>query len=93
MFIPYAGRSASAVTQDNGTFTLTTFDLGDGALEGQHRVTVAKIELLPARDRTNPYGAGAKSLLPARYGNPDQTPLNEEVKKGKNDFRFDLTDM
>lgn len=93
MFIADAGRSASAVTEDDGTFTLTTFDLGDGALEGSHRVTIAKIESLPAQDAANPYGRGARSLLPARYGNPDQTPLKEEVKKGKNEFRFDLTDI
>ncbi len=92
MFNPDAGRSASAVTENDGTFTLTTFATGDGALVGVHRVTIAKVESLPARDPANPYGARAKSLLPARYGNLELTPLTEEVKKGKNEFRFDLAE-
>jgi hypothetical protein len=40
-FVPrHGGRPASAVTLADGTFKLTTFNTGDGALPGEYKVTV-----------------------------------------------------
>lgn len=43
-FTPKTGPVARGVTNDKGEFTLTTFDAGDGAVEGNHTVTVYKSE-------------------------------------------------
>jgi hypothetical protein len=34
------GQSASGTTESDGTFVLTTFNTGDGAIAGQHAATV-----------------------------------------------------
>jgi hypothetical protein len=38
------GRPANAMTEADGSFTLTTFKKGDGALRGAYRVVVTKLE-------------------------------------------------
>jgi hypothetical protein len=40
-FTPTSGRSASATTDESGSFTLSTFTSGDGAVPGTHRVTLS----------------------------------------------------
>ena len=40
-FTPESGRSASATTDASGSFTLSTFTSGDGAVLGTHRVTLS----------------------------------------------------
>lgn len=35
------GKTASGRTDSNGKFTLSTYEIGDGALIGKHKVTVA----------------------------------------------------
>lgn len=40
---PAAPRSASGVTDSNGNFTLTSYDSGDGAVPGEHVVTIIKV--------------------------------------------------
>lgn len=92
MFTSDAGRAAEGTTDAEGKFTLTTFKPGDGALAGVHHVTVVKMETIPSKDPNNPYGAGAKSVLPARYANPKESPLQETVGAAKNEFNFVLTD-
>ena len=39
-FYPEQGRPSTGRIGDDGTYTLTTFDDGDGALLGKHRVTI-----------------------------------------------------
>jgi hypothetical protein len=57
-------RVASGVTDAQGKFTLETFDPGDGALVGEHRVSVAKVKgaaelsSASAADPSAAYGAG-----------------------------------
>ena len=91
MFTSDAGRAAEGTTDASGKFTLTTFKPGDGALAGSHRVTIVKMETTPSTDPNNPYGT-AKSVLPPRYANPGQSPLQETVGTEKNEFNFVLTD-
>jgi hypothetical protein len=45
-FLPAAegGRSASGLTEANGSFNLTTFKPGDGALPGEYKITVQVLE-------------------------------------------------
>ena len=42
-FYPEKGRSATGRADNNGRFTLTTFEPDDGALPGQHKVTVTPV--------------------------------------------------
>ena len=39
-FYPEAGRAALGTIDDQGQYTLTTFEPGDGAIPGTHRVTI-----------------------------------------------------
>lgn len=92
MFTPEGGRAAEGTTDAAGKFTLTTFKPGDGALAGTHRVTITKIVTEKSADPGNPYGTSTNAL-PAKYGNPGQSPLSETVAAGgKNEFTFALTD-
>jgi hypothetical protein len=36
-----SGKSANGNADENGNFTLSTYDMGDGAIVGQHRVSVS----------------------------------------------------
>ena len=40
---PTASRSASGVTDASGKFSLTSFDTNDGAIAGEHAVTIIKL--------------------------------------------------
>ncbi|WP_437206543.1 hypothetical protein [Planctomicrobium sp. SH664] len=40
-----AGRSASATTDANGKFNLSTFERGDGAVPGSQRVSISRFEV------------------------------------------------
>lgn len=90
-FIPESGRPAYGRTDSSGRFTLTTFEQGDGAMPGKHTVTIMKSEELKAATDANPY-AEYRSVLPEKYGRPQESPLTAEVEKGgSNDFTFDVT--
>ena len=47
-FYPQTGRSASGRIQPDGTYTLTTFDEGDGAIVGSHEVTIEAVRFAGA---------------------------------------------
>jgi hypothetical protein len=63
---------------DQGRFTLTSYTNGDGAPEGEYRVTVA---WFLASGRLND-DAPPLNYLPASYARPDSTPLHAVVSKG-----------
>lgn len=87
-FYPSGARPAKGTTDAQGKFSLFTFDPGDGAVEGEHTVTISKADLI--KDPQTGYPV-AKHLLPERYANMGETPLKAKVDpKGKNDFPFDL---
>jgi hypothetical protein len=93
-------------TISNGSYTMTTFDDGDGALVGDHIVTVKSNEVIrsekprkndvekirtPGPDGKLSY-VTLKSRIPARYGNPNKTPLRYTVKPQSNEYTIELTD-
>lgn len=41
MFMPPRGRAATGIIQSDGTFTIGTYDPGDGAVVGRHNITVS----------------------------------------------------
>jgi hypothetical protein len=95
-------RPAVAVTEADGTYRLKTLD-SEGALPGIYSVLVTKTEIPPELTKSVSMEEAAKTadqplpqpkeLLPAKYGNPAQSPLKAEVKSGAtNTFDFNLED-
>jgi hypothetical protein len=77
--IPEAGRGARGVIGADGSFALQTYEKNDGAIIGRHRVGV--VALMVAGK--GPEGGFGKSLIPARYSNPESSGLSVEVESGK----------
>lgn len=79
-----SGKSATGTTDEQGKYTLTTYDLNDGALVGTHTVTVS---LMPAYneqgDFTGP--ANPNATFPCRG-----KTLTVEVKPEKNTIPLEL---
>ena len=88
MFYPETGRSASGTITDGQITEVTTYNTGDGAPIGSHRVSVVSFT-------TDGEGTQAvtKSLIPEKYGNPDKSGLSATVEAGKqNVIDLELTD-
>jgi hypothetical protein len=90
-------RSAMGVTDDQGRYTLWTYDPGDGAPVGKHKVTVTlrgapeKVEMHPSvvnKGLGEAYyeqaAAMGKPLIPEKYFNPMTSGLTADVKSGSN---------
>ncbi len=84
IFTPKAGRPAIGNTDEQGNFVMSTFESGDGAIVGEHIVTVSDLERNWNQDPS-------KSRFPAAYERADTTPLEIEVKpNNENSFTFDM---
>lgn len=83
------GRGAAGQIQPDGTFELTTYEKGDGALPGTHKAAVTAYE---NSDMTDPEADLGKSLVPERYGNPETSGLTIDVTAdGENAPVLELT--
>lgn len=92
--------AARAKTDAEGRFRLWTFEEGDGAVPGEHVVTINKVEITASQEDPDAEGYDAaraaaepppKYIVPEKYGNPNTSGLTETVSPdGPNDFRFDL---
>ncbi len=78
---PEDERPTSLVGPD-GSFTLTTFDPGDGAPEGEYVVTVEWRKLV---GKGNDVAAGP-NVIPQAYGDPKTSPLRAKVAAAENDL-------
>lgn len=100
-FYPRHGRPASGAIQPDGSYRLTTFKEGDGAILGQHKVAIlatrvsggAALKSFEEEMR----GVGSFNtprkiewLVPERYSRPETTPLTAEVADGPNVLDFNL---
>jgi hypothetical protein len=94
---------AFAKTDAAGVAKLTTYEEGDGAILGSHKVMVVKQEFdgvvkeeadTESPDYNPAPGASplpkVKDLLPKKYTLPGTTDLTAEVVSGQNKFTFDL---
>jgi hypothetical protein len=96
------GQSATGEIGSDGSYTLTTFTDGDGAVLGEHVILVQSREEDPAIEGHGmpiPDAQGRvkikppKSLVPERYASVDQSPLHFTVKEGDNSpLNIDLKD-
>ncbi|MEM7313743.1 MAG: hypothetical protein AAF497_11390, partial [Planctomycetota bacterium] len=72
----------SATTDDQGNFVVTSYEPGDGAPAGNYKVTVTCRE---SNDLDPEAREQAPNMVPARYADPEQTPLTVLIKKGLNE--------
>lgn len=93
-----AAKIANATTGADGTYALSTFETGDGAMPGKYKVSVRK--LVPVEQGVQKDGEHAgepayvnKDMLPKKYVSSDNSPLEFEVSaSGDNTYDIELTD-
>lgn len=96
-FTPESGRPGLGTTDASGKFSVSTFSQGDGAVPGNHVVTITDAapsvpEPMPGTPEAENY-TPPEPRFPAKYSNPSTTTFKFEVKKGeKNDFALEMTD-
>jgi len=93
IFMPSAGdQKHSAVGQfgADGRYELTTFQPGDGALRGKHRVIIQAAGLEGESYGEETAAAPAGADIPLKYADPKQSGLTATVKPGPNVIDFEL---
>lgn len=93
-FRPEAGSPATGEIRPDGTFTLTTFKPGDGAIVGTHEVLVVATErdagTIPPPQPGEEVVMG-KSIIPQKYTSFSTSGLTADVVAGEdNSFTFEL---
>jgi hypothetical protein len=71
------GREAYGEVKADGTFTLSTYGVDDGAVPGNHRVSVTG------------RAKGVRSI-PAKYGTFGSSGIEQEVTSGKTEYLIEL---
>lgn len=71
-------------TDDNGHYKLLYTRSVDGAVIGEHKVTISPEPEEDDDDRRN------EELIPSKYVDQKTTDLTATVSSGKNTFNFDL---
>jgi hypothetical protein len=88
------GQVATGEINSDGTYEMTTFNTGDGAILGQHIVTV----VVQKGDMPKPDQSGQikyqlpKNLTPTKYATADKSPLRCTVVEGATKFDIELKD-
>ncbi|MHC2068231.1 hypothetical protein ACYFX5_12205 [Bremerella sp. T1] len=95
-FRPEAGSPATGEIQDDGTFTLSTYGTGDGAIVGTHQVSISATERdagLEGEINPNAELPVSKSVIPKKYSSFSTSELTVEVvASGPNQFTLELND-
>jgi hypothetical protein len=95
------GQAAAGEIGSDGSYTLTTFEQGDGAVVGEHTVLVQAREEDPAiqgKGMPIPDAKGQlkikppKQLVPEKYATAQTSPLKFTVKEGSNTVDLNLED-
>lgn len=95
VFQPAAGPPARGTIRSDGTFVLSTYGNGDGAIIGAHEVRITCFESQRPGyevDTTQEEAGVGKPLIPRKYANPGESGLKADVKEQNEPFVFDLTD-
>lgn len=73
-----ANRPALGVLQPDGSYALSTYEAGDGAIPGKYEVAVVSVEKPPSVEE---FAAGAKvkPALPEKYATPRTSGLTATV--------------
>lgn len=89
--------SATGRSNAEGKFQLTTYNEGDGAVEGGHKVTVVKREFVEQKtkyDSANERSVALvpKEILPKKYMTPTTSGLAFSVAtSGANEFKIEVS--
>lgn len=91
VFFPDSGeRIANGKIQPDGTFVLTTYDEGDGAFPGTHKVTIVSERDMEGVSAEDPEASMEPSYIPTKYNLQKTSGLTAEVKDGENEINFEL---
>jgi hypothetical protein len=89
LFQPTQGVPGRAITAADGSFELTTFAKGDGAVVGRHSVAVSKFTMSGVAETeggvSGPVAAGGAKetwVTPQKYATAAESGLEVEVKPG-----------
>ncbi|MCS7237758.1 MAG: carboxypeptidase-like regulatory domain-containing protein [Thermoguttaceae bacterium] len=82
--------TASGRTDSNGTFTLTTFNPGDGAPAGEYMVAVMAFEAPATSESEEKPGPPPKMLIPKKYATPETSGLTATVGEKENEVKLTL---
>jgi hypothetical protein len=83
-----SGKPASGTIQSDGTFTLTTYEEGDGAVVGKHRVMYSPPLIVPGDPAAGGHAAAAPK---SKYEGATVVTPEVEVKAGEdNHFEIEL---
>jgi hypothetical protein len=86
MFVPSLGRAGHGVIAPDGTFDVTTYSDGDGAVIGEHKISV----FVPYDENASSEEM-AKNRLPIKYATTASSGLTCNVKSGQvNEVHLDL---
>lgn len=77
------GKPASGVVQDDGSFVLSTYGKGDGAVVGKHQVMFTPIMIGPETPEDKP--------KPSPYLGLQPDPREVDVQPGTNELMIELT--
>lgn len=104
-FYPKAGgRPAIGQIQSDGTYELSTFAPGDGAVPGEHKVAIEAKQVsgagaaptsLQDEIAQTSFGANSKTssvnwLVPEKYASSESSELTATVESGSNKIDFQL---
>ncbi len=105
-FVPEEGKSASGITDSSGKFTLTTNEDGDGAIPGNHTVTVLALAApMPSDDEEGSVEVNEvmepmedddgeiteSTVIPQKYADPSTSGLTATIEpSGDNDIKLTL---
>ena len=88
------GKAAAGRFGPDGVYTLKTYDDGDGALVGHHRVVIRGTpdggDDSVADRSVGPITSFAEPVIPRKYANVQNPLLSAEVIKGGSTIGFDL---
>jgi len=90
-----SGQGATGEINSDGSFEMTTFNTGDGAILGQHVVTVVVPQKgeMPKPDKYSQIKyVLPKNVTPSKYATADKSPLRCTVVEGGTEFSIDLKD-
>ncbi|SFI96990.1 hypothetical protein SAMN05421753_11422 [Planctomicrobium piriforme] len=86
LYIPNpTGQYASGKIDKDGSYSLTTFVNGDGAVLGKHRIIVSAVKEVKNE------GDPVVPLTPSKYSNENTSGLEADVKKGENVVDLNLS--
>jgi len=88
-FFPASGQAATGEIKPDGTYELTTFRRGDGAVAGEHKVVIVALDDTSARLPEQRSGT-PPAIIPDKYTSIATTDLRGTVQEGDNTIDFTL---